>query len=75
MKHLGLGIGILIVLLLFELWNVCTAGKRGEISITFVSYSKDRNARDFKAAFFLCIIWCVMLLTVLIVYIGKYMKR
>lgn len=51
MKRCTVELVILLGLLLVESWNVGTARKRGSILVSWWSYSRERNPKDFRVAF------------------------
>ncbi len=75
MNHFREAIAILSGLLLFQLWNICTARRRGEIFVSFWTYSRSRSARDFKTAFFLNLVWLLVIVILIVLYITAYLRR
>ena len=72
MDHFYKGITILACLLLFQVWNIATARKHGKIFLTFSTYLKEREPREFRVAFLLNLIWSVVIAIVTLIYVIKH---
>jgi len=68
-------LAILIALLLFELWNVCTARKRGRVFVSLWSYEKKRHPRDFHVALFLNVGWVLVIVIVMFMRIREFLME
>lgn len=66
---------ILTALLLFGLWNVCTAKKRGAVYLSLSSYRKSKNPKDFTTALLLNVGWVVVILIVMFLRVREFLKN
>ena len=64
---------ILWSVLLFQIWNVSTAKRRGKIYVSLWMYSKKRDSKSFRAALFMGVVWIVAILAVMLQRIHHFL--
>jgi hypothetical protein len=74
MKRFLLELAVLLALLTFEIWNVGTARKRGAVFLKFRPISARYEAKDFKTAVLLNIVWIVVISVVTGALIHRYVS-
>jgi len=75
MRQMFLEAGILVPLLLFEIWNVCTARRRGRIVLKLRPIVKSVESEDFRTALVLNAVFIGVIVLVIALRVCHYLKE